>query len=1437
MSSGWDGSFARPIEADQAASWTEGDVAIYDDVLGKLVPGGSLGVDPTTVPNVEPRVTALEADVPDLQLADASQLADHETRLTGAEADVDALETDAQGLDTRLQSTEDAIAALEALTAALQDRVPTETTQINNEISNTLNEISPLAGGLWDALPQELTAWIEDDLSAAEVAIIIVALRLIRRLIKWLKGGSAREQQVLMDLLENAGFTRIRHPTDFNSRTPQEFLTHYKGTLNSAVEYLRTQVFLGDPQALVCAETRNSTPDFEVVPGPSGYVRTNAPMQVRGSTTAKLEMSSGVNNYFDTVLTGTALTASSPQSWTRTVPAGKEHAFRIGTTDRLRVRAGDTLITDKAIVAAATGGSSTDIAPTSVRIESNDTASFPKLTVAQATTTEQASADLELLTGGDARLHATKKLVLRGESGVDLETGTGSLRVGSLKVGNDTQNVQIDATASAINVSATHPLKLLRGGTAVLTADTSSLGVGTRLDLTGATKAINASDRLELQVAGVRQLEAKSSGVDVFGGLRVNELTLSGARASTSKPTLTLGAGGQNMLSLSAERVDAAKLLKVTGISSSLEIDPGTASTELRSTLPVRVYHGATEAMSIGSSGTDVKVSGTTRLAVDGTRTTATGQLRVDEALGNNRVTLDPSVMSTDLTSMKAIRLRVEDSLGVAGTKLELGESKADFSTEIEAPAVGNPTSLALKAAGVTKLTVGASGAVLADGYRGTVAPTNRLVVKSELDAVDQKAQNAADAAADAANAASGAASAVGNATDNAGAVAGAVTGGIAGLLGSIIGGLFGGSDGCAWYEQALDLFGLADCPTSQDVLAELMSQLETEFAALEAEIAGKIGEDVSVTASAAALPSTEAPTATVAYDPDANELSFAFGVPGGAVGPQGPQGLIGPQGPTGAAGPQGPAGATGAQGPIGPAGTTSWAGITDKPASFPSTIADVTGLSTALEGVDVGDSAGLLKYGGDVKQTGGLYGGASPLPPTNTGVTLAFDGVFTATELVGDGSGLTNLPAPVVAWDDVVDKPTAFTPASHAHAIADVAGLQAALNDKLDSGAEVGDVGGETLVEGSGVTSAEAITAAGAFLEGFALGVESAGEVRVYNRAFELQSTLTAGAGFGKALAVSADAMTLAVAGDDYWRAYSGSSGQSFTYKEQNSLSGVACVAVPHDTGSAIAVASPSSVEVWTLDASTGDYSNAFSFAVTGATSIAFSPDGQRLAVAHGGGLEVTVAYSPWTSIAFSDPFATPSTHVALSNGYLFRGTSTRVERHIVQPDGSLGASEPLPDFNGNDGIPLTLVANENRLVVAAPEAPIAEAQGAPTYPQASGRVEVSGTYTWTVPAYVAEASVMLLGAGAGGASQNPGAGGGGGSIAYGKVAVTEGDTLVLTPGAAGATGADGGDTTLSINGVVVATAGGGGAGGSGGGASGLTTVHPGGAGTAAQP
>lgn len=53
-------------------------------------------------------------------------------------------------------------------------------------------------------------------------------------------------------------------------------------------------------------------------------------------------------------------------------------------------------------------------------------------------------------------------------------------------------------------------------------------------------------------------------------------------------------------------------------------------------------------------------------------------------------------------------------------------------------------------------------------------------------------------------------------------------------------------------------------------------------------------------------------------------------------------------------------------------------------------------------------------------------------------------------TALSGRVTALENEPAP--SWGDVTGKPTTFAPEAHSHPIADVTGLQAVLDDKLDA-------------------------------------------------------------------------------------------------------------------------------------------------------------------------------------------------------------------------------------------------------------------------------------------------------------------------------------------------------------------------------------------------
>lgn len=132
---------------------------------------------------------------------------------------------------------------------------------------------------------------------------------------------------------------------------------------------------------------------------------------------------------------------------------------------------------------------------------------------------------------------------------------------------------------------------------------------------------------------------------------------------------------------------------------------------------------------------------------------------------------------------------------------------------------------------------------------------------------------------------------------------------------------------------HAEDLRGLP-APIPADQSAIIIARAEEAIAAAEAAAGG-----------AASLPPGGTTGQVLA------KLSAAEGDAGwveptaGPAGPQGPQGIQGPAGPAGAdgaPGPQGPkgdkgdTGDTGPQGPAGPPGTTTWAGITDKPSVFP---------------------------------------------------------------------------------------------------------------------------------------------------------------------------------------------------------------------------------------------------------------------------------------------------------------------------------------------------------------------------------------------------------------------------------------------------------------------------------------------------------------------
>ena len=146
--------------------------------------------------------------------------------------------------------------------------------------------------------------------------------------------------------------------------------------------------------------------------------------------------------------------------------------------------------------------------------------------------------------------------------------------------------------------------------------------------------------------------------------------------------------------------------------------------------------------------------------------------------------------------------------------------------------------------------------------------------------------------------------------------------------------------------------------------------------------------------------------------------VSTIPGPPGGdgPTGPPGPQGATGPQGDEGPTGPDGPTGPTGATGPQGPAGGGGNPGP-------PGPAGTVETLTLATSGTGLSGSA---SFDGTSATT---FTVGSNATSSNTGSTIVArdgSGNFSAGTISatfsGDGSALTNLPAPTIALNDLSD-------------------------------------------------------------------------------------------------------------------------------------------------------------------------------------------------------------------------------------------------------------------------------------------------------------------------------------------------------------------------------------------------------------------------------
>lgn len=155
----------------------------------------------------------------------------------------------------------------------------------------------------------------------------------------------------------------------------------------------------------------------------------------------------------------------------------------------------------------------------------------------------------------------------------------------------------------------------------------------------------------------------------------------------------------------------------------------------------------------------------------------------------------------------------------------------------------------------------------------------------------------------------------------------------------------------------------------------------------------------------------TGAAAASISGTAPSQVLSLVLPVgPQGPAGQQGPQGVAGATGAAGPSGPQGPAGAKGDTGDTGPAGTTTWSGITDKPATFtPSAhthpASDVTGLSSIA-----------------------TSGSASDLGSGTLAIARIPTGTTSSTVCIGNDSRLSDARTPTAhtqAWSTITSTPT----------------------------------------------------------------------------------------------------------------------------------------------------------------------------------------------------------------------------------------------------------------------------------------------------------------------------------------------------------------------------------------------------------------------------
>lgn len=275
----------------------------------------------------------------------------------------------------------------------------------------------------------------------------------------------------------------------------------------------------------------------------------------------------------------------------------------------------------------------------------------------------------------------------------------------------------------------------------------------------------------------------------------------------------------------------------------------------------------------------------------------------------------------------------------------------------------------------------------------------------------------------------------------------------------------------------ALSLYGDADKPG--EVVRDVLDRVDAALNAAEAtknQLESALGDVTTAVSSAnTAANNAQSVADTVQAKLDNGDFVGAQG-PKGDTGTTGPKGEPGQKGDTGATGPAGPTGAPGSPGEDGVSPTVT-VSKTGKVATV--TISDKNGehTFTVNDGADGLGSGDMLKAtydsnGNGIVDNAERLGGKAPSEYADAGSLTALQGTV-------DGHG-----DQIGALQTAVD---GKAPAVHTHAIADVTGLQAALNGKGtgDMKKSVYDADGDGVVDNAQKLDGKAATEFAAAVHG----------------------------------------------------------------------------------------------------------------------------------------------------------------------------------------------------------------------------------------------------------------------------------------------------------------------------------------------------------------